>query len=56
MGRQLLIGVLEAPDVQHPRDVSKIYLCALQSSEVKSGMTYLTSSTLQLLFKGKWLE
>lgn len=51
-----LIGVLEASDdVLHPRDVSKIYLQVLESSEVKSGKTYLTPSTLQLPFKGKRL-
>lgn len=42
-------------DVRHPRDVGKIYLQTLESSEVKSVKTYLTSSTLQLPFKGKWL-
>lgn len=49
-------GAPEASDdVQHPRDVRKIYLQVLESSEVKLGKTYLTSSTLQLPFKGKWL-
>lgn len=51
----LLVGALEASDTQHPRDIGKVYLQMLESSEVKSGKIYLPSSTLHSHLKAdRW--